>query len=224
MNAHVFLDLPEFLPDVLIRASLAMLVTAAGILLILKWTRMRSPTVHRIAWMAVLIQGCILTRVACEIPWYEPVGPTAQTANDSGATLGVGDSLNQIGLSDTESDSRSTTGGWQESVATVPGIDSGRVTGVVGEPAVSGVNWALANDVWWNPQTWSTWNQLAAWSCFDGNLDHGNSGFVGRVYHRIRFIALFPATNNGIACRVAEAMATNYVPSRCSPRHSLAGT
>ncbi len=97
MSTGVIHDLPE----ILIRASLAMAITATGIMLMLRSVNLRSPALHRLAWLVVLIQGCIFTRIAWEIPWYEPVAracnqveePITGDAGIVGAVFGETESL-----------------------------------------------------------------------------------------------------------------------------------
>lgn len=63
----------------LLRSSIVMIVLAVGILSVFKVFQVRSLVLHRVAWLIVLIQGCIFTRIALEIPWYE-VPPIVQQA------------------------------------------------------------------------------------------------------------------------------------------------
>ena len=66
----------------LFQASMMIAVFAVAMLLLLKLLRVRSPAIHRIAWLVVLIQGFVFSRVEFEIPWYEA---STRLANQSPA-------------------------------------------------------------------------------------------------------------------------------------------
>ena len=49
-------------------ATAAVTLTAAGVWLLLRLTRLQSPAIHRLAWFAVLLQGIMFWRVSVELP------------------------------------------------------------------------------------------------------------------------------------------------------------
>ncbi len=82
------------LPGIVLRSSISLAVAAVGVAILLRLLRLRSPLLHRVAWAVVLIQGCIFTRVALEIPWLEP--SSTFTANRATLTSSVRpDPMNQ---------------------------------------------------------------------------------------------------------------------------------
>ena len=59
----------------LLRTNLLLVVAAAVIFTVLAITRLRSPALHRAAWMVVLLQGLWYFPFSIELPWLAPNTP-----------------------------------------------------------------------------------------------------------------------------------------------------
>ena len=62
------------------RTSLWLAAAALAAALVLRLARVRSPAVHRAAWLAALIVGWTFLRWPLGLPWYEPAPPASMAA------------------------------------------------------------------------------------------------------------------------------------------------
>ncbi len=56
----------------LLRGTVVLSVTCVVVFCVLRLLRVSSPTLHRIAWCAVLLQGCLIYSFTLPIPWHDP--------------------------------------------------------------------------------------------------------------------------------------------------------
>ena len=68
------------------RVAVLVALAAAVVALLLKAVRSKSPTIHRLAWCAVLLQGWLIVRLPVDVPWYDQEGASSDTSSAS-ATL-----------------------------------------------------------------------------------------------------------------------------------------
>ena len=76
-------DVAVTLLTTLLRTTLALSVAVVAVGLVLRLSRAASPIVHRVAWIAVLLQGWLFVGLPLAIPWYEP--PAVAVRPDFGA-------------------------------------------------------------------------------------------------------------------------------------------
>ncbi|QDT46819.1 Regulatory protein BlaR1 [Symmachiella dynata] len=64
----------------LLRGTVILSVTCIVVICVLRLLRVSSPTLHRIAWCAVLLQGCLISSFTLPIPWHDPLSVSALPA------------------------------------------------------------------------------------------------------------------------------------------------
>ncbi|HJT35927.1 MAG TPA: M56 family metallopeptidase [Pirellulales bacterium] len=62
----------------LLRTTTILSVTAMVVFLVLRGMRFRSPRLHRIAWLLVLVSGWLFMRVPIVVPWFDAPPPVAR--------------------------------------------------------------------------------------------------------------------------------------------------
>ncbi|WP_339908883.1 M56 family metallopeptidase [Symmachiella dynata] len=64
----------------LLRGTVILSVTCIVVFCVLRLLRVSSPTLHRTAWCAVLLQGCLVFSFTLPIPWHDPPSVSALPA------------------------------------------------------------------------------------------------------------------------------------------------
>lgn len=62
----------------LLRTTAILSVGAVVVFVMLRWMRFRSPRLHRIGWLLVLVSGWLFLRVPIVVPWYDASRPATR--------------------------------------------------------------------------------------------------------------------------------------------------
>ncbi|MGI9516838.1 MAG: M56 family metallopeptidase [Pirellulaceae bacterium] len=147
MSENLLNELPAFL----LRTSLAIAIAAIVIWSLLKILQLKSPALHRFAWLVVLIQGCVVARFAWDIPWYEPIAPqsTESVADPSMAMDKLGE-VTPLTLADSPENAQSTTGDANKVPSTPPAAGTPSVMSSSTGENGSAISDSAVSPPWWN--------------------------------------------------------------------------